>query len=76
MSEVPMFETMVGYVAVEHLYGRSFEPDKGPAAYPRVITNERRPFATAADGYICVLPYTDRHWKDVFEACGHAAACG
>jgi crotonobetainyl-CoA:carnitine CoA-transferase CaiB-like acyl-CoA transferase len=68
--EVPMFETMVANVAVEHLYGRSFVPDKGPAAYPRVMAKERRPFATA-DGHICVLPYTDRHWRDLFTVCGH-----
>lgn len=67
--EVPMFETMVGYVAVEHLYGRSFEPAKGPAAYPRMMAPDRRPYATA-DGHICALPYTDRHWHDFFESCG------
>jgi crotonobetainyl-CoA:carnitine CoA-transferase CaiB-like acyl-CoA transferase len=67
--EIPMFETMVGYVAVEHLYGCSFEPAKGPAGYPRIMTPERRPFATA-DGYICALPYTDRHWRDFFETTG------
>jgi crotonobetainyl-CoA:carnitine CoA-transferase CaiB-like acyl-CoA transferase len=67
--EVPMFETMVAYTAVEHLYGRHFEPPKGGAAYPRVMTPERRPFATA-DGHICALPYTDRHWKSFFESVG------
>jgi len=66
--EVPMFETMVGYAAVEHLYGRSFEPAKGPAAYPRILTPQRRPYATS-DGYICALPYTDRHWRDFFAFC-------
>ncbi|MDB5425553.1 MAG: L-carnitine dehydratase/bile acid-inducible protein [Phenylobacterium sp.] len=67
--EVPMFETMVAYTAVEHLYGHHFEPPRGPASYPRVMTAERRPFATA-DGYICVLPYTDQHWLSLFTACG------
>ncbi|MGA0606877.1 CaiB/BaiF CoA transferase family protein [Phenylobacterium sp. VNQ135] len=67
--EVPMFENLVAYTAVEHLYGRHFDPPKGPAAYPRVMTAERRPFATA-DGHICVLPYTDQHWKSFFEAAG------
>lgn len=67
--EVPMFESMVAFTAVEHLYGRHFEPPKGPAAYPRVMTPERRPFATA-DGHICALPYNDGHWTRLFEACG------
>lgn len=69
--EVPMFETMVAFTAVEHFYGRHFSPPDGPAAYPRVMTPERRPFATR-DGHICALPYTDRHWSALFEACGRA----
>lgn len=67
--EVPMFETMVAYTAVEHLYGRHFEPPLGPASYPRVMSPDRRPFATA-DGHICVMPYTDQHWASLFEAGG------
>jgi crotonobetainyl-CoA:carnitine CoA-transferase CaiB-like acyl-CoA transferase len=67
--EVPMFETMVAYTAVEHLYGRHFEPPLGPAHYPRAMTPERRPYATA-DGYICAMPYTDQHWASLFEAGG------
>lgn len=67
--EVPMFESMVAFTAVEHLYGRHFEPAKGDAVYPRVMAPERRPFRTA-DGYICVLPYTDAHWRKLFERCG------
>ena len=67
--EVPMFESLVAYTAVEHLYGRHFDPPRGPTSYPRVMTPERRPFATA-DGHICALPYTDRHWRSFFEAAG------
>lgn len=67
--EVPMFESMVAFTAAEHFYGMHFKPPKGPASYPRVSTPERRPFATA-DGYICAVPYTDRHWRDLFQECG------
>jgi crotonobetainyl-CoA:carnitine CoA-transferase CaiB-like acyl-CoA transferase len=67
--EVPMFETMVGYTAIEHLYGRSFEPPLGETTYPRVMTPERRPFATA-DGHICAMPYTDANWASLFEVGG------
>jgi len=69
--EIPMFESMVAFTAVEHLYGRHFEPAKGPAAYPRVLTPERRPYATL-DGYICVMPYTDQHWMNLFAECDRA----
>ena len=69
--EIPMFETMVAYTAVEHYYGQHFDPPKGPAAYPRVMVPERRPFATA-DGYICALPYTDQHWRSLFAVAGRA----
>lgn len=67
--EVPMFESMVAFTAVEHLYGRHFDPPKGPAAYPRLMAPDRRPQATA-DGYICALPYTDGHWRSLFRAVG------
>ncbi|MCP1336769.1 CaiB/BaiF CoA transferase family protein [Futiania mangrovi] len=60
--DVPMFETLASQVLSEHMYGRSFEPPLGPAGYPRLLTSERRPFATA-DGHICVVCYTDAHWK-------------
>jgi crotonobetainyl-CoA:carnitine CoA-transferase CaiB-like acyl-CoA transferase len=73
--EIPMFESMVAFNAVEHLYGRQFEPARGPSGYPRVLTPERRPFATA-DGYICALPYTDKHWRDLFEFCGRDDLAG
>jgi crotonobetainyl-CoA:carnitine CoA-transferase CaiB-like acyl-CoA transferase len=32
------------------------------------MAGERRPFATA-NGYICVLPYTDKHWRSLFVEC-------
>lgn len=73
--EIPMFESMVAFTAVEHLFGRHFEPPKGPAAYPRAMTPERRPFATA-DGYICALPYNDGHWARLFAAVGRAELAG
>src|SRR5687767_14356856 len=34
--EVPMYETMVSYVMVEHLHGRTFEPPVGTAGYSRM----------------------------------------
>lgn len=60
--EVPMFETMVGFLAAEHLQGRIFEPPVGPAGYRRVLSRHRRPYRTL-DGYLSVLPYLDEHWR-------------
>ncbi|GLQ06357.1 CaiB/BaiF CoA transferase family protein [Sneathiella chinensis] len=67
--EVPMFETLVDYVMVEHLYGAAFEPHKGPMGYERLLNVERRPYATK-DGYLAVLPYTDANWRDFFDVAG------
>jgi len=63
--EVPMFETMVAFNVVEHLRGAIFEPPLGPVGYPRLMSSFRRPFMTA-DGWMCLLPYTDKNWMDFF----------
>ena len=67
--EVPMFETMVSYVMVEHLWERTVRPDDGALGYVRMLAPNRRPFRTR-DGYICMLAYTDRHWKSFFALAG------
>ncbi|NIP45001.1 MAG: CoA transferase [Gammaproteobacteria bacterium] len=64
--EVPMFETMVNFNMVEHLYGRAYEPARGRTGYPRTLSPDRRPYATK-DGFIGALPYTDRQWQAFFE---------
>ncbi|MDF3836703.1 CoA transferase [Cupriavidus basilensis] len=63
--EVPMFESMVSFMMVEHLWERTFDRDHGQAGYPRVMSQLRKPHRTL-DGYICMLPYTDRNWQDFF----------
>jgi len=73
--EIPMFECMAGFTLVEHLYGRSFAPPQGAMGYPRVLSPNRRPYRTT-DGYVCMLPYTDAHWRAFFDEAGtphHAA---
>ncbi len=59
--EVPMFETMVDFTLVEHLYGYNFVPPKDQPVYPRQSSPNRKPYATK-DGYIAVLPYNDEQW--------------
>jgi crotonobetainyl-CoA:carnitine CoA-transferase CaiB-like acyl-CoA transferase len=60
--EIPMFESMVAFNMIEHLYGHTFEPPEGPMGYTRVLSPWRRPYATS-DGHICMMVYTDDQWR-------------
>jgi crotonobetainyl-CoA:carnitine CoA-transferase CaiB-like acyl-CoA transferase len=60
--EIPMFETMVAFIMVEHLHGKGFDPPQGETGYSRVLAPWRRPYRTA-DGYLCMLAYTDAQWR-------------
>jgi len=64
--EIPMFEVMAESTLSTHMYGLTFEPPLGPAGYHRLLTPERRPYKTK-DGYVCALPYVDRHWLSFFD---------
>jgi crotonobetainyl-CoA:carnitine CoA-transferase CaiB-like acyl-CoA transferase len=66
---VPMYEAFTAFVMSEHMQGRAFEPPTGEAGYKRMLTPHRRPFETA-DGYICALPYNDKHWATFFNLIG------
>jgi crotonobetainyl-CoA:carnitine CoA-transferase CaiB-like acyl-CoA transferase len=68
--EIPMFETMTSYVLVEHLYGHHLPGHSDEIGYPRVLTEWRKPYQTQ-DGYVCMMPYTDKHWQTFFEESGH-----
>ena len=67
--EVPMLETMTAFVMAEHMGGLTFDPPMGPPGYSRMLAPDRRPHRTA-DGHICILPYSDRHWRDFFIVAG------
>ena len=67
--EVPMFETLVSFLMVEHIYEHAFDPPIGPLGYARITTPHRRPHESK-DGYVCVLPYTDKQWTSFFEIAG------
>jgi crotonobetainyl-CoA:carnitine CoA-transferase CaiB-like acyl-CoA transferase len=67
--EVPMFETMVAYLMVEHLYGATFDPPAGRPGYTRLLTPRRRPHRTL-DGCLAVLPYLDDHWQAFCDVAG------
>jgi crotonobetainyl-CoA:carnitine CoA-transferase CaiB-like acyl-CoA transferase len=67
--EVPMFECVTSFLLVEHLYDHTFEPPTGQWGYQRVVNPNRKPFKTK-DGYIGLLPYTDKQWDQFFDAAG------
>lgn len=67
--EVPMFECVTSFLLVEHLYDHTFQPPTGQWGYQRVVNPNRKPFKTR-DGYIGLLPYTDRQWDQFFDAAG------
>ena len=66
--EVPMFESMVEFMLVEHLGNRTFGPQED-VGYARVMSQLRRPHRTQ-DGYVCALPYHDKNWRDFFMIVG------
>lgn len=69
--EVPMFESLASFMLIEHMWERVFDPENGTAGYPRVLSQLRKPHRTQ-DGYLCVLPYTDKNWQDFFRLADRA----
>lgn len=67
--EVPMFETMVPFMMLEHLAGATFSPSEGEMGYRRLMVEHRRPYATR-DGFIGILPYTRDQWQRFFRIAG------
>ncbi|MFJ4183939.1 CaiB/BaiF CoA transferase family protein [Kitasatospora sp. NPDC089509] len=60
--EVPMVDTMLAFNLVEHLGAAALEPD-GAFGSTRSLSPERRAQRTA-DGWMCILPQSDRNWRD------------
>jgi crotonobetainyl-CoA:carnitine CoA-transferase CaiB-like acyl-CoA transferase len=67
--DIPMFETMVGFVLGDHLGGLTYEPPLDQGGYARHMSPDRRPYQTS-DGYISVIVYTDKQWSGFFTAAG------
>jgi len=66
--EVPMFETMAAWLLVEHMWERTFS-DRGQVGYTRTLAPNRKPYRTR-DGWMAILPYIDKHWRNFFVAVG------
>jgi len=73
--EIPMFESTVSFVLAEHLFGHNFTPPLGPLGYTRVLGSWRRPYKTK-DGYLCMMAYTERHWRKFWGMVGQPELCG
>ena len=70
--QVPMFETILSFNYLEHLWGAAFDPPLDPGVgYVRLLTSHRRPYPTQ-DGYICVLAVNDEQWRRILPALGRA----
>ncbi|HLI25008.1 MAG TPA: CoA transferase, partial [Acidimicrobiales bacterium] len=67
--EVPMVDTAVAFMLVEHGSAAIPEPPLGRAGYPRVLTPHRRPQRTS-DGWIHVLPYSRADFEALFAEAG------
>ena len=72
--EIPMFEQLVSFVLAEHLFGHNFVPPMGALGYTRVTGAWRRPYKTK-DGYLCMMAYTERHWRKFWPAVGKPEIC-
>jgi crotonobetainyl-CoA:carnitine CoA-transferase CaiB-like acyl-CoA transferase len=70
--EVPMFESVAQFVLGDHSGGHTFVPPIGAAGYSRLVSRDRRPYRTK-DGWLCVLIYNDKHWRNFFAAIGDPA---
>ena len=68
---VPMYESFAAFVVSEHMQGQTFVPPTGPAGYTRMLTSHRKPYETK-DGFICVVPYTQKHWTNFLALVGRA----
>ena len=64
--EISMLEGMASYVLLEHQYGEIFSPAIGKIGYPRLLSKYRKPYKSS-NGYISILPYTDKQWFSFFD---------
>ena len=67
--DVPMFESLLQTLMGEHLSGRTFVPPLPGEGYARALSKDRKPYRTR-DGWVCVLVYNDKQWRNFFELIG------
>lgn len=67
--QVPMFETVLAFNLLEHMWTGVFDEPRGELGYPRALTSYRKPYRTS-DGHICLLASTDEQWRKLFAGIG------
>jgi crotonobetainyl-CoA:carnitine CoA-transferase CaiB-like acyl-CoA transferase len=67
--EVPMFETMAGFVLQEHLAQQSFDPPVGPVGDLRLLSPHNKPVQTA-NGWISFTVNTDSQVRAFLQVTG------
>ena len=68
---VPMMETTLGFLLVEHLWWATLDQKERGLGYPRMLTPHRRPYPTK-DGFISVIASSDAQYARLFAALGQA----
>lgn len=67
--DVPMLDVLADFNSMEQLNDYAFDPPVGPAGWHRTIDPDRQPHP-CTDGWVCVLPYTDRNWRAFVQLLG------
>jgi crotonobetainyl-CoA:carnitine CoA-transferase CaiB-like acyl-CoA transferase len=67
--EVPMFDSLAQFVLSDHMAGETFDPPVGAMGNPRLTAKFRNPYETK-DGYLCLLIYNDKQWRNFFKLIG------
>lgn len=66
---VPMLETTLSFLLVEHLYWATLDEPRRGVGYPRMLTPHRRPYPTK-DGFISVIASSDAQYARLLAALG------
>ena len=70
LVEVPMADTMLAFTLVEHLQGKTFEPELSDTGFPLSMNSGHYARSTRDGRLAVVLPYSSQNFKDVFTAAG------
>src|SRR2546430_1808854 len=65
--DIPMFETMAGFVMGDHMGGLTYEPPLDRGGYARHLSRDRRAYKNS-DGSIFVVVYNDKQRGRFFQA--------
>ena len=60
---------MSQFILGDHMGGETFDPPIGPMGNPRLLAKFRNPYETR-DGYLCLLIYNDKQWRNFFKLIG------